>query len=242
MTGPQPIRLLLTGPVSGFDRWLWTLEGAEGLEVVARELLEIVANELPPPDRRPDWLCMTSANAAAGLGACWYELADVPAAVVGEQSAELLRAIGIEVAVGPAPSAAELLRQWRPRLRPGQRVFWPRGSVSDALADELRSLGLTVDAPVAYETRECTDRRALPPCDYMFLASPSAVRACMRLERVDPVAPVAVAIGPTTAAALEGVQALEPRPFARIEVLPDPTPDALLNLLVGLERRKLRDR
>ena len=227
--------------MSGLDRWLAEFEGAEELEVISRPLLEIVTRDLPPLEVRPDWLCLTSINAAAALTACWHELAGVPAAVVGEQSADLLRAVGIEVVAGPAPSAAELLAEWREQLRPGQRVFWPRGSVSDALAHDLRDLGVTVDAPIAYQTLECADRRALPACEYLFLASPSAVRALMRLKRVDPVRPVAIAIGPTTATALEGVQALEPAPFERVEVLPEPTPGALGTLLVDLERRKLRE-
>ena len=240
MPRSDPTRVLLTGPVNGRERWSQALASAESLEVIERPVLEIVSLTLPAVGERPDWLCLTSSNALPALERCWKDLRGVPVAVVGGTSAEIARAWGLEVEVGPAASSDELLAQWRDRLEPGQRVLWPRGSVSDDLARDLRALGLIVDDPIAYDTRESRDRRALPAADFVFFASPSAVRAAAGLERVDPSAPVAIAIGPTTARALAEDSRDDPALFAGLEVLERPEPEALVQLLAELERRKLR--
>ncbi|QDU70059.1 uroporphyrinogen-III synthase [Engelhardtia mirabilis] len=237
MAAPDPKRLLLTGPVHGLARWRGALARLDWLEVVERALLEVVPRTLPAIAQRLDWLCVTSANALEALASHRDELAGVPAAVVGERSAEGLAAWGIDVAVGPAASADDLLRLWSDRLEPGQRVLWPRGSVSDEFAGSLRGRGLEVDDPIAYETRERSGDGGLPSADFLFLASPSAVRAATRLDRAG-AAPLALAIGETTARALRDWMAREPSAVAGIEVLAKPEPECLVRLLCDLAGRE----
>ncbi|MEO0653140.1 MAG: uroporphyrinogen-III synthase [Planctomycetota bacterium] len=232
-------RLLLTGPTKGLMRWRKALEAipayvTESLEIIDRPLIELRALPLGRLGPRPDWLCVTSAMALEALEGRWGALQGTRCAVVGERSADRLRDLGLDVQVGPATSAKALLESWLPQLRPGQRVLWPRGSESDQVARTLRATGAEVDDPIAYDNRATSDRHALPPAELVFFASPSAVEAYLTLERVDPPGPMtAIAIGPTTAAALE---ALEDSPFAGLEELDEPTPAALIDVLVRLRR------
>jgi uroporphyrinogen-III synthase len=232
-------RLLLTGPTQGLDRWVEALGQApryvtERLVVLRRPVLELQGRALPEPVARPQWLALTSQSALPALEQQWSRLAGVPCAVVGERCAAAVQRHGLELALAPAADVAELLRTWQPLLRPGQRVLWPRGSESDELARVLRQWSVEVDDPVVYRTRSSGDRRALPAAELVFFASPSAVQAFLGLERVDAERPpVAVAIGETTADALRH---LVPHPFAGLEVLARPEPEALIETLVRLRR------
>lgn len=229
----------MTGPTAGLERWRATLDLAldellPGLETIERPVLDLDLFALPPIVHRPDWLCLTSQTALAPMQLRWDSLRGVRTAVVGARSADALKSLDFSIDIGPCATVADLLEVWLPRVRTAERVFWPRGSESDEVARALRSKGVLVDDPVAYRTNESRDRRALPAAEFVFFASPSSVRAFFGLERLEPEGSVtAIAIGPTTAAALA---ALDPSPFAALETLEQPTPTALVQTLSRLQR------
>src|SRR5207249_2495918 len=105
--------------------------------------------------------------------AAFPELAKASIAVVGERSAERLTKLGLVPAFTPVASARELSAALIVRTKPRARTLWPRGDRSDELATELRARCTVVD-PIVYSTRTL-DERAIPACDAVFFASPSAV-------------------------------------------------------------------
>lgn len=220
-------QLLLTGPVGHLEEWAEHLEGC-GWQVAAEPLITIRPRRLSAPKGPFDWVALTSSNAWAALEPHAAGLQGLRFAVVGERSASHVRAAGLEVAVGPYPSADELLEAWRPLIRLGERVLWPRGPLSDRLAKRLRAFGAQVEAPLAYENVPAADTGPLPAADAIFLASPSAVDRL--LSRGFEGRPLAIAIGATTHTAL----ARHAERFARVEELPEPRPEALREALIGL--------
>ncbi len=210
-------RLLLTGPVGHLEEWAEHVEGC-GWEVAPEPLITIRPRRLPALKGPFDWVALTSSNAWSALAPHAASLQGLRFAVVGERSAAQVREAGLEVAVGPYPSAEELLEAWRPLIRLGERVLWPRGPLSDRLAKRLRAFGAHVEAPLAYENVPAADTGPLPACEAIFLASPSAVDRL--LTRGFEGRPLAIAIGATTHTAL----ARHAERFARVEELPDPRP------------------
>jgi uroporphyrinogen-III synthase len=169
-----------------------------------------------------DWIAFTSANAVtavadrlsalgrpAGAGAPLPRLA-----VVGEATAdEVRRALGdAEVALQPESggSAADLLAAWRRLGVRGARVLLPVSSRGrDELERGLVSEGAAVTRVVAYEVGAPPGLSAeLDAClaagpDLFVFASPSAGQGLMDAGRERLLGRPAVAIGPTTARALE---------------------------------------
>jgi len=181
-------------------------------------------------DRKPDWICVTSRNAAPALMRS-TSLTDVPCATVGKTSAALLREHGYDVQINGAPSAAVLVEHLLPRLEPRHFVLWPRGRLATELASRLRGYGISVSAPVVYDTVARPLERPIPASDAVFFASPSAVEAY--LEQADPALDerrIAIGIGPTTWQALE----MRAGRFPRNVVLERPDADSLADELSRL--------
>lgn len=225
-------RLLLTGPIAQIERYERAARDA-GWEPFVVPLLAIHELDVDPTiglDRDPDWICVTSRNAVPALARA-ERLRGVPCATVGRTSATLLRELGYTVEIGGAPSAAALVSELIPRLRPGSLVMWPRGRLATELSSRLRELGIRVTAPVVYDTSPRPLEKPLPECDAVFFASPSAVEAYLEHAlAADDQHRVAVGIGPTT------WQALEQRAgrFARNVVLEAPDADSLQRELARL--------
>jgi uroporphyrinogen-III synthase len=109
-------------------------------------------------------------------------------------------------------------------------VLWPRGDRADDLARKLRASALVVVDPVAYATRA---RRglALPECEAVFFASPSAVQAWEELTGTTRAPRSAIAIGATT------FDALVAGPGSRFEALTqlaEANPEALRHALAHM--------
>ena len=231
------MKILITGPVAGLDRYAPAAREA-GWKAVELPLLEIRPREVDAAAllAEPfDWVCVTSRSALPFVESLDEPLRALAFAVVGAGSAERLRDLGFRVEVGPASSAHELVRLLVPRLGTAARVLWPRGSLSDELAVELRANGALVTDPVVYTTLPIALEQPLPATDAVFLASPSAVRRFVELAlSTDARAPVrtAVAIGRST---LEAVHDAElSGVFGAVVALLEPSPAALRSTLESL--------
>lgn len=186
-----------------------------GAETVHVPLIEIV----PPVDRgdelrlvmaraeHDDWLALTSANAVDAVS--WVLDGQPPAlrvAVVGRATAERASSIGWTVdAVSPEPTAAGL-GAWLP-VETGDRVVAPLAEIASSdLADALRSRGIDVEVVTAYRSVtpavSTEDIRRIVAADTVLVTAPSVIE---RLSTLTPVAdlPPLIAIGPTSAAAVE---------------------------------------
>lgn len=193
---------------------------AEGAEPMHVPLIEVV----PPIDGgealravlssadRSTWVVVTSANGvdavahalAAGSGSS--RLRPWRLAVVGRATATRAREWNLDVAFeSPDPSAAGLARALP--VRSGQRVIAAVAELAGPeLEETLRRRGVAVEVITAYRTTapeiSTSDRRRVIDADLVLATSPSVVQ---RLHAsIDPAdLPPMVAIGPTTAAAVE---------------------------------------
>jgi len=206
---------------------------AVGWDPTPFPLLTVTELEVDPAvglERQPDWICVTSRNAVPALMRS-SKLTGVPCATVGRTSAALLREHGYDVLIEGAPSAAVLVERLLPHLEPRQLILWPRGRLATELASRLRAYGISVTAPVVYETIVRPLDQPIPDSDAVFFASPSAVEAY--LEQVDPAQDerrIAIGIGPTTWGALEQRAGR----FPRNVVLERPDADSLADELSRL--------
>ena len=243
-------RILVTGPIESLSEYAAAARSA-GWKAIELPLLRIEPHALDPTrmtGSRFDWICITSSNALAFLEEALrasMHLRDVRCAVVGERSAARIEALGLPLAFDPATDAASLGDRVLAAAKKGERVFWPRGSVSDDLALRLRAGGLEVVDPVAYTTHAIERANPPPQTEAVFFASPSAVHAwCARSATANssrtpeseqasqPRVRTAIAIGRTTFDAL--VSETEDLFFDTIS-LPEPTPRALEQVLAHLD-------
>jgi len=199
-----------------------------------------------------DWIALTSRHAAGAL------LANLPVpsenrprvAVVGESTAERVRHLGWPVdrtatGRGAAALADSLVSEERIE---GATVFYPRSDLTgDAFERRLGEGGANVFAFDAYRTESpgSEERAALLALDrrpdVIVFASPSAVRNLVDLigddeGSFDPRRAAAVAIGGTTAAALE-----EQRFGARFEAA-GPDTEGLLGAVIRAWTREREGR
>lgn len=187
----------------------------------------------PPDDRTPldqavtdlrrghyAWLVVTSGNgvdAITGSGADDAEPWPVRVAVVGRRTGERMRNLGFEVAIEPEDQRAEgLIAAMDDIDMRGERVLCLLGNRARAdIPEALRAHGAEVDTVEAYRTVDATEIdpaiRGLVRAgavDVVTFASPSSVGAMRHLLATD-LAPLSgaclVAIGPTTASAMEDV-------------------------------------
>ena len=230
------LSLLVTGPLSNLPRYAQA--GASvGWEPVVFPLLEVLSRRIQPwrePNRRPDWICVTSQNALPALELEAKRLRDVPCATIGLTSAARLRDSGFRVEVEGARTARELFERLIEKISFPTQVLWPRSSRAVDLGRRLRNAGVDVWDPVAYETKERRSDR-IPVTHAVFLASPSAVRAHQRRFRSgEPLAEYAIAIGPTTLRSLNSAHGSD---FSRTVRLREPSPAALKDVLIELREK-----
>ena len=203
--------VLLTGPTHGIETWSAAAQEA-GWQALCLPLVTTKSTGhalMEPGHDDPDWIVITSSSALEPLAAALEEhptLASCPLLCVGETSATRAIELGLENARW-SPSASQnaeaLGKQLLEEAQPGERVLWPRGQRSDALARQLTAGGLEVHAPVVYESVLVELTEEPPEADAVFFASPSAVRAWDAEQRAG--RPAAIAIGWTTYEALEPV-------------------------------------
>lgn len=229
-------RIWVTGPVKRLTAWCAAARAA-GWEPIAEPLVEIVTQpfDWPSDHESFDWLCVTSANAMSSLARHVGRLAGVRVAVVGAATEAALRALSIDlpldVAIGPTEDSEELQRLWEPHVRSGDTVLWPRSDLADEIGRWLQERGAVVVDPIAYANRPRLEIEP-PACDAVFFASPSAVHAFVA-NPAHPSTHLGLAIGATTARALEAVQLDDPTRVGRADVLDRPAPEALTRLLGG---------
>ncbi len=234
-------RVLVTGPVDRLAEYAASARAA-GWEAIEAPLLRIEARRFERSaiaSEEYDWICVTSASALpwleAAIAAC-AELRSARVAVVGERTAERVRALGLALGLAAALDAEALAAELAVHVHAGARVLWPRGSVSDDLARALRASGIAVDDPVAYETRTLARTDPLPESTAVFFASPSAVRA-WHARNAEDGPRLAIVIGRTTFDAL--LHETQARFFDTIS-LPQPTPEAFAAVLAHLDPEESR--
>lgn len=191
----------------------------EGAEVVHVPLIEIV----DPPDGGAaladalasldgaDWLIVSSKHGARRCAPAASSRRGVRLAAVGAATARALaEGAGRPVDVVPdRQTAADLLLAMPLPAATGERVVLAQADrADDLLAEGLADLGYEVDAVTAYSTRlrplSTAEVDAALSADAVAFASGSAALAWVEAIGTD-LPPVAVAIGPTTAAAADQV-------------------------------------
>jgi uroporphyrinogen-III synthase len=237
-------RVIVTGPVESAGEYAEAARGA-GWEAIEYPLVRIVPHRHDVSgivSRRFEWLCVTSSNAlwfVDELLRAWPPMHDIPCAVVGERSAERTRALGLRTVL-VASDASALATEIEALTPRGALALWPRGNLSDELAQRLRASGLVVVDPVAYSSEPLERAERAPSADALFFASPSGVRAWhdrapSRAAPADPsraAPPVAIAIGRTT---LDALMAETEILFEHSVALPEPTPAAFALILQHLD-------
>lgn len=157
-----------------------------------------------------DWLVVTSAAGSERVGEAVVEVPGLRLAAVGTATARALesrarRSVDLVPTVQRADALVEAFveREWSP-----QRVLIAQAdTAAPTLADGLRAAGHDVTVVTAYRTvarePDHAGEVAVAGADAVLFASGSAVESwCRRFGTEVP--PVAVAIGPTTAAAADG--------------------------------------
>ena len=229
----QRASVLITGPVGRTDVYLAAAQRA-GWQAQAFEYFSIVPREFSLSDlpKNVDCLCITSKHALFVLEGLVEHLRQTQLAAVGERTTAYARQMGFESVREPSRNAQELAATIAKTMAPGSEILWPRGSLSDEFAEDLRRAGFLVHDPIVYVNTPLAASEQTPDLKdtgAVFFASPSAVRVFLErhsddrcLASID-----AIAIGATTAKALECKTAL----FRSLQALRAPTPEALTDQL-----------
>jgi uroporphyrinogen-III synthase len=220
----EGIRVLVTRPRERAEELCFLLED-EGAEVLSVPLLEL----RPPEDPRPlasaaehiqryRWVVFASPSAVEALMEALREagtldrLARVKVAAVGPRTTRTAQGFGLDVAAEPEEgTGAALFDLIKDSLQPGDEVLLPAAEEGRReLEDGLREVGVLVTRVTAYRSTPAPLRdealallEASPP-DVALFASPRTAEAFLESvgrERLG--AARVVAIGPTTASALE---------------------------------------
>lgn len=238
-------RVLVTRPREAASELVEGL-AARGAQVVVLPAIAI----LPPEDPAPlhealerltafDWVVFTSANAVrAVLDQVSVWPAGPRVAAVGEATARVLRACGVEPHWVGSGTAHDLARELLGRGKLG-RVLFPRGDRARfELAEALHAAQVPLEAPVAYRTVSSFDAAARAELerllaarqlDWAVLASPSAwTELLSALSEPTLLANLRLAaIGPTTARAIRA---------SGHEVHAEAVPPGVGGLLAALDR------
>lgn len=243
----EGIRVLVTRPRERSEELCFLLED-EGAEVLHVPLLELLPPENPRPLKaaaesiqRYKWVVFASPSAVEALMEALREagttarLSQVRIAVVGPRTARTVEGYGLHVAVeSPEGTGAALYEVMRPGLDAEDEVLLPAAEEGRReLEDALREHGARVARVTAYRSASvplsAEDRAHLessPPHVALF-ASPRTAEAFLEAAGREGLGQARlVAIGPTTAAALERLGL----PVA--SVAERPTPEALVEATV----------
>jgi len=240
-------RVLVTRPRERAEELCFLLED-EGAEVLSVPLLELH----PPEDRRPllsaaehihryRWVVFASPSGVEALMEAVREagtqerMRHVKVAAVGPRTTRAAEGYGLEVVAEPPEGTGEaLVNLIQDALQPGDEVLLPAAEEGRReMEDGLRERGMLVTRVTAYRSTPTTlppEALALldaSPPDVVVFASPRTAEAFLEeagRERLSSAR--VVAIGPTTASALErlGVPAAA--------VAERPTPESLVDATV----------
>jgi len=235
------VRVLVPRPRERSEQICFLLED-EGADVVAVPLLELE----PPTDPRPlraaaellrrfGWVAFASERAVTALveAARTAGTLDVlrtrKLAAVGPGTAAALSAHGLEPTLVAGVSSGEgLAEALGPRIQPGEVVLLPAAEEGRrSLEDGLAAAGAVVERVAAYRARPGSTPEgwgevvAHPPRCVLF-GSPRTVEAFLALPGAEALVPRvrAVAVGPTTAAALRS-RGWEPAAIASAPTPPE---------------------
>ncbi len=251
----EGVRVLVTRPRERAQELCFLLED-EGAEVVAMPLLELQ----PPDDARPlrsaaeqlqryRWVLFASPSAVQALVEASREagtlnrFAQVKVAVVGPATARASRQHGLVVAAEAEQSTGlGLYEAIAADLQPGDEVLLPAAQDGrEELHRALEEHGARTSRVAAYKSEARPidpaelDALVRRPPDVVLFGSPRTAEAfldaCGERGRTLLASAKVVAIGPTTAAALEG---LGVPPAAVAE---KPTPSALVEAAIRAVRR-----
>jgi uroporphyrinogen-III synthase len=153
---------------------------------------------------------------------------------VGPKTADELRALSFEVEGEEAGTAEALAADIVADAPEKPLLFLCGNRRRDALPDRLTAEGVAFEEVVAYETHPRTDLSLPPPGDDTWLAffSPSGLEAAQRAEVDGSLADYhCAALGPTTA------EALEQAGLTPAAVAPAPSPDGLVDAILGAAER-----
>jgi uroporphyrinogen-III synthase len=248
------VRVLVTRPRERAGELCFLLED-EGAEVVALPLLDL----LPPEDPRPlrsaaehvqryHWIALASPSAVQALAEAvreagtWEHLRRARLATVGPRTAAVAREYGLSVAIeATMATGASLGEALKGAVHPDEELLLPVAEDGRReLFDGLSSAGIRVTRVVAYRSvRAEVDGAALealfasPPGVALF-GSPRTIEAFLELTGERGRALLEhirrVAIGPTTASALERLGL----PAAAVAVRP--TSEGLLEAAIAALR------
>jgi uroporphyrinogen-III synthase len=257
MTGPhrlEGVRVLVTRPRERSAELCFLLED-EGAEVLALPLLELVPPEDPRPLRaaaervgRWQWIVFASPSGVQALVEAVRQAGTTDAlyrsriAAVGPKTAQTVRSYGLPVtAQPPEGTGAALFEAMRPELLPGDEVLLPAAEEGRReLQQALEGSGHRVTRVVAYRSErapvapeQVAELVRSPPAVVLF-GSPRTAEAFLDVTgeqgRALLQAAKVVAIGPTTAHALEHMEV----PVA--EMAETPTSEALVDAAVRAVR------
>ena len=203
-------RVVVTRAAEQADELTALLQAAGAIPVVI-PLIEIVTDEdgvarLTAQNLAGvDWLIVTSPNGAAHVVKAFADQPTASIAAIGNATAEVLRAGGLDVALIPAvQSAAGLLAELPTTVTDSRILLIQAANAEPALADGLRDRGAAVTVVAPYRTVPARvtagQQLAALSADAVLFASGSAARAWADVFG-DAAPPVVVAIGPQTATA-----------------------------------------
>ncbi len=201
-------RVLLTRGVEDNALWAAGLEavGAAALEFPCLEprLLEGAANAAKNALGECDWIALAAPRAVEALNFfCPPPWSNTPriacvGAVTATRSKELLGPVALTASEGTGECLA---RELHSRCEGEEIIFLPAARDGGRAFEEVFA-GRQLLRVALYETLAGGPPAKAPACDAIFFASPSAVRGfCLRAGQI-PKDTLAVALGPTTEAAL----------------------------------------
>ena len=248
-------RVLVTRPKERATELCFLLED-EGAHVLSLPLLELVAPDNARPlaaaaeqIHRYGWVLFASPSAVEALvGACreagtLHRLQESRLAVVGPRTAEVVKRHGLNVTFeSPVSTGRGLAEALLTLVSPRVEVLLPAAQEGrPELAEALAQAGFLVTRVAAYKSvaaetvpEVLEPLQAEPPAAVLF-ASPRTVHAFFELDGTRATAILrasrAVAIGPTTA------RALEERGFSSVTVAERPTAEGLVEATVEALRQ-----
>jgi uroporphyrinogen-III synthase len=250
----QGVRVLVTRPRERAGELCFLLED-EGAEVLTLPLLELIPPEDPRPLRaaaervqRYAWIAFASPSAVQALveavreAGAWDHLQRARMAAVGPKTAQAAREYGLRIQVeASAATGAGLAEALKGSVQPEEELLLPVAQEGRTdLFDALSMAGVRVTRVVAYRSVKAEVDAAVlealagAPPDVALFSSPRTAEAFLELtgERGRDLLERArrVAIGPTTASALERMG------FPASAVARQPTSAGLLDAAIAAVR------
>lgn len=205
----QDRNVLVTGSATHVASMSMALR-EHGANAITLQTVNIQTTPVILPDQI-DWLVLTSKHAVPAID--WAEVR-VPVAVVGEGTADAIRAAGVEPAlIAKGPGAKQLAAELAEQGIDGTHLVCVLSDIARSeLTDELVPTGAHVNVLTGYTNTPETeiestlrDRIAGGAMEAVTFASPSSVAAFVEMIGVDLPAlsgAAMIAIGPTTADAM----------------------------------------